>query len=186
MSQARDAPAATRAAAFGDAVVFARSPKGRRFDRWDLPELLEELSRALAEDGRTDEALAAAQEAIDEGLAGEPDPRCVLAEINYRAGRREQADVIWAQVRADTPDDVWLYNHVGMEKHHGGGHEQAVEWLGRGLELAQDQGDPERLVEQLLDLRAGSLRALGRDDDDTQRQANAHRLANAARRMTLR
>ena len=128
----------------------------------------------------------AAQEAIDEGLAGEPDPRCVLAETNYRAGRREQADAIWAQVHADTPEDVWLYNHVGMEKHHGGEHEQAVEWLGRGLELAQRQGDPERLVDQLLDLRAHSLRALDREVDDLQRQANAYHLANAARTMTLR
>lgn len=185
MSQARDAPADVRAAVFGEAVVFARSTKGRRVDWFDLPELLEELAQALAQLGRTDEALAAAQEALDEGLAGEPDPRCLLADIYYRAGRREEADAIWAQVHTDTPDDVWLYNSVGMEKHYGGEHEQALEWLGRGLELAQDQGDPQRLVAQLLDFRAGSLRALGRQDDDTQRRANAYRLADAARRVTL-
>lgn len=186
MSQARDAPADVRAAVFADAVAFSRSPQGRRVDWFDLPELLEESARALAQLGRTDEALAAAQEALDEGLAGEPDPRCLLADINYRAGHREEAEAIWAQVRAQTPDDVWLYNSVGMEKHYGGEHEQALEWLGRGLELAQAQGDPQQLIAQLLDFREGSLRALGRQDDDLQRRANAYRLADAARRMTLR
>ena len=32
-----------------------------------------------------------------------------------RDGRVEQATEIWEQVKADTPDDVWLYNNAGLE-----------------------------------------------------------------------
>lgn len=45
-------------------------------------------------------------------------------------------------------------------------HEAAVRWFEGGLEVAMRDGDPERLVDQLVDLRARSLEALGRDPDD--------------------
>ena len=44
-----------------------------------------------------------------------PDGRCRIAELLMRDGRVEQATEIWEQVRADTPDDVYLYDNAGLE-----------------------------------------------------------------------
>lgn len=55
-----------------------------------LPAVLEDLGRAYERLGRVDDALTSVSEAIGAGLRGSPDPRTVLGEINYRAGRREE------------------------------------------------------------------------------------------------
>ena len=114
-----------------------------------LPELLGELAETYERLGRTDDALATMQAAIDAGYAGAPDPRCRLAEILLRAGRAEDAHPIFAEVKADTPADVWLYNNAGLEYGAAGDHERAVAWLTEGLKLAIATGDPERLVAQM-------------------------------------
>jgi hypothetical protein len=74
-------------------------------------------------------------------------------------------------VRADTPDDVWLYNNAGVEYAEIDDHESALTWLTQGLRLAMATGDPEGLVEQLADLREESLSELGRREDQLQRDA---------------
>ena len=74
-------------------------------------------------------------------------------------------------MRADTPQDVWLYNSAGLEYADVGDHETALAWLSDGLELALRSGDPQRLVAQLAELRAESLHALGRSDDALQERA---------------
>lgn len=136
-------------------------------------ELLGELSEVYEQLDRTDDALAVMAEAIDAGYASWPDPRCRLAEIQLRAGRPDPAHQIFAQVKADTPDDVWLYNNAGLEYGHAGDHERAVAWLAEGLELAMRTGDPERLVAQMSDLRRGWLAALGREHDELEARADA-------------
>ena len=113
------------------------------------------------------------QAAIDAGYAGAPDPRCRLAEILLRAGRATEAHPIFDEVKAETPDDVWLYNNAGLEYGAAGDHERAVDWLTEGLELALAAGDPERLVAQMSDLRRESLAALGRDLDELEARADA-------------
>ena len=112
------------------------------------------------------------QAAIDAGYAGAPDPRCRLAEILLRAGRAAEAHRIFAEVKAETPDDVWLYNNAGLEYGAAGDHERAVAWLAEGLQLALDTGDPERLVAQMSDLRRESLAALGRELDELEARAD--------------
>ena len=114
-----------------------------------LSELLGELAETYERLGRPDDALATMQAAIDAGYAGAPDPRCRLAEILLRAGRAEDAHPIFAEVKADTPADVWLYNNAGLEYGAAGDHERAVAWLTEGLKLAIATGDPERLVAQM-------------------------------------
>jgi tetratricopeptide (TPR) repeat protein len=138
-----------------------------------LPELLGELAETYERLGRPDDALATMQAAIDAGYGGEPDPRCRLAEILLRAGRAEDAHPIFAAVKADTPDDVWLYNNAGLEYGAAGDHERAVAWLAEGLELAIATRDPERLVAQMSDLRRESLAALGRELDELEARADA-------------
>ncbi len=92
-------------------------------------ELLGELAEAYEGLDRTDDALATVQAAIDAGYTGAPDPPCCLAEILLRAGRAEEAHPIFAEVKAETPDDVWLYNSAGLEYGAARDHERAVAWL---------------------------------------------------------
>jgi tetratricopeptide (TPR) repeat protein len=121
--------------------------------------------------GRWNDALAAADAAVEAGLDMQPDPRCLRADILMRAGRTAEAEPIWAAVRADTPDDVWLYNNAGLEYADIGDHRTALEWLTDGLRLALRTSDPERLVDQLADLRQASLHSLGQPADALQEQA---------------
>ena len=111
-------------------------------------------------------------EAIDAGYTGAPDPRCRIAEILLRAGRAEEAHPIFAEVKAATPNDVWLYNNAGLEYGAAGDHERAIAWLAEGLELAIATGDRERLVAQMSDLRRQSLKALGRELDGLEARAD--------------
>jgi hypothetical protein len=55
-----------------------------------------------------------------------------------------------------------------MNEADAGDHERAIRWFATGIELCLDTGDPQSLVAQLLDLRAASLRALGRASDEVQ------------------
>lgn len=69
-----------------------------------MPDLLDELASTYCHLGRFDDALTAMREAIDAGAGGQPDVRCRIAEILMRAGRVDEAEPIWLQVRAETPD----------------------------------------------------------------------------------
>lgn len=140
-------------------------------EAFERAELYLELATEYQVLGRYEDALAAADAAIDAGLAMRPDPRCLRAEILMRAGRIGEAETIWAAVRAGTPDDVWLYNNAGLEYADVGDHAAALDWLTDGLGLALRTGDPERLVDQLADLRRQSLDHLGRPADALQEQA---------------
>lgn len=137
----------------------------------DLADLYFELATEYETLGRCEDALAAADAAVDAGLQSKPDPRCLRAEILMRAGRVAEAEPIWVVVLADTPDDVWLYNNAGLEYAHAGDHEAALGWLTDGLRLALRTADPERLVDQLADLRQQSLDSLDRPADALQEQA---------------
>ena len=140
-------------------------------ERWVEAELLDELVDCYEDLGRVDEAITVMRRALQVGWAGQPDGRCRIAELLMRDGRVEQATEIWEQVRADTPDDVYLYNNAGLEYETIGDHETALTWLTQGLRLAMATGDPEDLVEQLADLRDESLSELGRREDQLQRDA---------------
>ena len=78
---------------------------------------------------------------------------------------------IYAQVKAKTPDDLWLYHNAGLEYAAAGDHTHALGWLTAGLELALNTGDPDVLVDQFNQLRRGQLTALGRGLDDLDTRA---------------
>ena len=135
----------------------------------DVLELHDELAEAYDRLGRVEGALPARRRSWFAGSRSAPDPRCRRAEILTRHGRLQEAAAVWAEVARDTPDDVWLYSEqAGLEYGPIGEHEIALGWLTKGLQLAVDTGDPERLVGQLRDLRAESLAALGRASDRLQ------------------
>lgn len=158
-------------------AVFACRTDPVAAETWVEAELLDELVDCYEALGRVDEAITVMRRALQVGWAGEPDGRCRIAELLMRDGRVQQATEIWQQVRADTPDDVYLYNNAGLEYAAIEDHETALTWLTPGLQLAMATGDPEGLVEQLADQRAESLSELGRRGDHLQRAAEVF-LAN--------
>ena len=160
-----------RYAAVGERAVQACSADPKVAEVLDLADLYVELATEYENLGRCEDALAAADAAVDAGLRSNPDPRCLRAEILMRAGRVAEAEPIWAEVRTDTPDDVWLYNNAGLEYAHAGVHETALGWLTDGLRLALRTADPDQLVEQLTDLRQESLDKLDRPADALQEHA---------------
>jgi tetratricopeptide (TPR) repeat protein len=164
----RDSKAAI--AALTEAIALARSsPEAAE---WFVPaELLSELADEFDAAGRTDEAIAAMVEAISEGYSGRPDGRCRLAGIFMHAGQWASAEALWADVKADTPDDVWLYHSAAVEYAALRDHETALRWVTQGLKLALRLDDPDGLAGQLLDLRGDCLVALGREFDDLQDRA---------------
>ncbi|MBA3744954.1 MAG: hypothetical protein H0X00_18865, partial [Sporichthya sp.] len=150
-------------------------------EQYWLPEILEDLGRAYERLGRTDDALAAVGEAIEAGLRGTPDPRTVLGEINYRAGRREEAEKIWAALLAEAPNDWWLHQNVAFEKADGGEWDDALAWIDQGVRLALAAGDPDRLLGQMSELRHRCLLALGLPADELQERAESFTPADRGR-----
>lgn len=145
-----------------------------------LPELLEELADSYANMGRFDEAISTMKRALAAGWEGTPDGRHRIAEFLLRAGRADEAHTLYAIMKADTPEDVWLYNAAGLEYQAVDDHARALQWLSEGLELALQTGDPERLVDQFSKLRGETLAALGREADELQARAGMF-LANTAK-----
>ena len=167
INQARSGPPEAYAEALERAVGACQGDaEAARY--LDVLELHSELAETYDRLGRVEDALRHADVLADQGYACAPDPRCRRAEILTRHGRLEEAAAIWDAVAQDTPEDVWVYNNAGLEYGAIGEHEAALSWLTRALELAVRTGDPERLLGQLRDLRAASLAALGRDEDDLQ------------------
>ncbi len=152
-----------------EAIEVARLPGASGLP--PVAELAGDLADVYERLGRVDDAVAAMREAIEAGWNGVPDGRCRIAEILTAAGRLDEASEIWRQVVAEFPDDVWVHNNAGIEYARAGEHETALGYLTRGLELALDGGDPERLVGQLSDFRGRSLAALGQDPDELQDRA---------------
>ena len=135
-----------------------------------LPELYERLGAAWRAAGRYDASIGAMELAIEAGWNGRPDLRSEIAELHLLAGREREAVELWARVKADDPDDVWLYNHAALSYGDLGRHEEALAWLEEGLELALRTDDPERVIDQLLELRDRSLRELGREPGEIDRR----------------
>jgi len=153
------------------ATIVAALALPEAAEQFDVPQLLEELAECYAQLGRFADAIAAMERAIANGWRGTPDGRVHIAGLHLRAGQAEAARTLYAQVRVDTPDDVWLYNAVGMDYADAGDHRQALQWLTDGLDLALRTDDPEELVDQLADLRRECLDALGLPPDVLQARA---------------
>lgn len=137
-----------------------------------LPSLYEDLANCYARLARYDDAIAAIEKCIASGYKGEPDARSFTAEFLLKAGRTDEAHALLEEVKADTPDDVWLYNQAALAYQDAGDHERALVWITQGLELALATGDPEEVVAQLIDIRRVSLKHLGRDLDALEQRAD--------------
>jgi hypothetical protein len=115
-----------------------------------------------------DNAIRTIRDATRESHSDRAELLCDLAEKLMRSGREPLARPVWAEARAEFPDDVWTYVQAGIEYGDIGDHATALTWLTPGMELALRTGDPESALEQLIPLRGSCLSALGRQPDDVQ------------------
>ncbi|MEQ8717368.1 MAG: SEC-C metal-binding domain-containing protein [Acidimicrobiales bacterium] len=114
-------------------------------------EVLDEVHQVLRRLGRFDEAIQAKREAIDAGYRSSPDPEADIAECLVEAGRRDEADALFAELRRRDPDDVWLYNSAGWAYGRVDDRE-ALRWLRAGIDVAIATGDVDQVIGQLLDM----------------------------------
>jgi len=143
--------------------------------------MLEDIGLKLAHEGHHDESIAAFERAIELGWEVVPDGRCEIARVLLLAGRDAEADVLWADLRAADPKGVWTLNAGGLAFNQVGRDAEAVEWLAGGLRVALAEEDPQHVVDQMSDARRASLRRLGRDQDDLEREVDAFRARAAVR-----
>jgi SEC-C motif-containing protein len=181
----------------GPQSAFRRAPDARRLDdaralvarRLSDPQaprrlvtgMLEDIGPALARAGRHDDSIAAFERALELGWDVVPAGRCEIARVLLLAGRDEQADALWAQLRAADPGGVWTLNAGGLAYHEAGRDREAVEWLAAGLRVALADEDAEHVVDQMSHARRRSLRELGRDPDTLEHEVDAFRARAAVR-----
>lgn len=136
-------------------------------EEWVVPEMLERIGLRLTHAGRHDDAIEAFERALELGWNVVPDGRCEIARVLLLAGRHDEADALWSQLRAADPeaDGVWTLNAGGFAYNEVGRDEDALEWLGAGLRVAIDRDDPEHVVDQMSNARRVSLRRLRLDRD---------------------
>lgn len=127
-------------------------------------EVLDDVFQVLRRMRRFDEAIQAKREAIDAGFRSNPDPEADIAECLVEAGRREEADALFAELRRRDPDDVWLYNSAGWAYSRVDDRE-ALRWLRDGIAVAFETGDADQVVGQLLGMAQGCWERLGEPGD---------------------
>jgi tetratricopeptide (TPR) repeat protein len=159
-----------RAAALEDCLRLVRA-EADEDEPFDVAAWSEDLADSYLALGRVDDAIRTIRDATREGYADRSEMLCDLAEKLMRSGREPQARPLWAEARADFPDDVWAYVQAGIEYGDIGDHATALTWLTPGMELALRTGDPESALEQLVPLRGSCLSALGHQPDDLQARA---------------
>jgi hypothetical protein len=143
--------------------------------------MLEDVGLSLAQAGRHDEAIAAFERALELGWDVVPDGRCEIARVLLLADRHAEADALWRELRGADPGGVWTLNAGGFAYNEAGRDEEAIEWLAEGLRVAIGRDDPEHVVDQMSDARRSSLRRLGRELDELEREVEAYRARAAAR-----
>lgn len=174
--------AALQAGRFDDARAKAeRHAADPASERWHVTSMLEDVGLALARAERHDEAIEAFERALELGWNVVPDGHCEIARVLLLAARHDEADPLWARLRAADPGGVWTLNAGGFAYHEVGRDDEAVEWLGEGLRVALTGDDPEHVVDQMSDARRVSLRRLGRELDALEREIEAWRAGVAER-----
>lgn len=111
--------------------------------------------------GDYDAAIVAKQEAVRAGYQSDPDPDADIAECHLLAGRWAEAGALFADLRARTPDDVWLYNSAGFSYAWASDHRESARWFRDGIDVALRTGDPDQVVVQLLEGLEAAWKALG-------------------------
>lgn len=128
-------------------------------------EILDEIHQTWRRAGQYDEAIDAKREAIAAGYRSVPDPEADIAECLLAAGRREEADALFAQLRDRDPDDVWLYNAAAYSFAEVDP-PTSLQWALDGIDIALATGDPDQVVMQLLECAEAAWDSLGHPVDE--------------------
>lgn len=165
---ARAANQASRDGRWEDAAAALRAMLAHPCARHLLVdyEVLNELHHALRNARRFDEAIDAKRAAITAGYRSDPDPEADIAEVLLQAGRRDEADQLYGELRQRDPDDVWLYNSAGFS-YAGIDDRQALQWCLDGIDVAIATGDPDQVVIQLLEMAERLWSVLGEPADES-------------------
>jgi len=160
------AEAAARTGPVDDAVAAWRRVLGHPCAHHQVIdyEIIDEIHRLLRAAGRYEEAIEAKREAIAAGYRSEPDPEADIAECLLAAGRRVEAQRLYAELRERDPEDVWLNNSAAYT-YHGIDDREALRWSLDGIDLAISTGDHDQVIGQLLDCAERSWDALGEAAD---------------------
>jgi tetratricopeptide (TPR) repeat protein len=169
-----------RVAALEEYLALARAHQGATW--FDAGAWSEDLADSYLALGRVDDAVRTISDATRSGHAEGAEMLCELAEKLMRSGHEPRARLLWQQARAGYADDVWVYVQAGIGYGGIGDHAGALEWLTTGLELALRTGDPGPALEQLRQLRASCLSALGRPSDEIQERAAQGEQGNTGER----
>ena len=95
------------------------------------------------------------------GYRSEPHPDADISECYLLAGRRAEADALFADLRARTPEDVWLYNSAGFSYAAVADYRESARWFRDGIDVALRTGDADRVVVQLLEGLEAAWKGLG-------------------------
>ena len=128
-------------------------------------ETWEDIHQLYRRVGDYDAAISAKQQAVRVGYRSEPHPDADIAECHLLAGRRAEADALFADLLARTPDDVWLYNSAGFSYAQASDHRESARWFRDGIDVAVRTGDPNQVVVQLLEGLEDAWTAMGEVPD---------------------
>ena len=128
-------------------------------------EVLDEIHQTWRQACRYDDAIAAKREAIEAGYRSVPDPEADIAECLLAAGRREEADALFATLRERDPEDVWLYNAAAYS-YADVDMAASLKWALDGIDVALATGDPDQVVIQLLECAEAAWEAPDQPADD--------------------
>lgn len=134
--------------------------------RVEVAEVWWDTGVRLRDGDRFGEAAEVFARAIHAGYRSWPLPETDIAECWLRAGRRQDAERLYTEVRAREPRDLWLYRAAGSAYTLVGDPATAVDWFTAGIELALSIGDPEQLIGSLDEARTTARVALGHRDED--------------------
>ncbi len=162
----KGAEAAARTGPVDDAVAAWRRVLGHPCAHHQVIdyEIIDDIHQLLRAAGRYEEAIEAKREAIAAGYSSQPDPEADIAECLLAAGRRVEADRLYAELRTRDPEDVWLNNSAAYA-YRGVDDRKALRWSLDGIDLAITTGDHDQVVGQLLDCAERSWDALGEAAD---------------------
>jgi tetratricopeptide (TPR) repeat protein len=138
---------------------------------------LEARIDTLEQTGQYDEAISVLGEL--EALTGE-DQRWHVAWMHVLAGRRGDADAIWAALERERPGDPTVPFLAGNAHAEAGEHDTAAELFGGALDLALRAGSDGETLRQILTARTEALEEAGLEPgtvDETARRALARAAA---------
>lgn len=128
-------------------------------------EVLDQIHEIWRRAGRYEAAIAAKREAIAAGYRSLPDPEADIAECLLTAGRRAEADALFAELRERDPEDVWLYNAAAYS-YADDDERESLRWALDGIDVALENGDPDQVVMQLLECAEAAWKSLGEPVDE--------------------